>query len=370
MAMISIAVSFLVMTVAVAISSGFRKTVGDGVSAVCGDIQITPYTLNYIGNESPVPSELSFSDALLAMDGVDRIVPAVYRAGIVKCEDAIYGVMVKGTEDADSALTVSVPYSFAEKTGLAAGDDMTTYFVGENVRVRKFRIGSVYDALTAVGDNVIVRANISDMQRLNGWDTAQVSALEIILKNGSRDREAVSEIAEAAGAMLLMSEDEDEQSLIATSARRRYARLFDWLDLIDFNVLFILILMTVVAGFNMISGLLILLFRNIATIGTLKTLGMTDRSISAVFIKVASVLVLKGMALGNALALSFCLLQGTTHFIKLNPENYFVSYVPVHLDLLPVLAANAAAYIVIMLLLLLPALFISGIDPAETMRVK
>ena len=369
-AVISIAVSFFVMTIATAISSGFRRAVGDGLSSVSGDVRITPYTLNDTGGSAAVPSVLSFSDEILSMDGVAEIVPAVYRAGIVKCGDAIYGVMFKGTEDADSSLVVSVPHSLAEKTGLGPGDRMTAYFVGENVRARNFRVGGVYESMLDIGDNMIVRANLSDLRRLNGWDSTRVSALEIMLESGRHDRKTMDAVAEDAGARLLTSGDEAEQSLIATSARRLYAGLFDWLDLLDFNVLFIMILMTAVAGFNMISGLLILLFRNISVIGTLKTLGMTDRSISAVFVRMASVLALKGMAIGDGLALLFCLFQGLTHFIRLNPENYFVSFVPVHLDLPAVAAANAAAYAVIMLSVLLPTLFISKVDPAETVRVK
>ena len=157
---------------------------------------------------------------------------------------------------------------------------------------------------------------------------------------------------------------------MAVSSVSRYPQLFDWLDLIDFNVLFILILMTIVAGFNMISGLLIMLFENISTIGLLKALGMTDRAISKVFLSSAAVLVLKGMAIGNALGLVFCALQSTTHLLKLDPENYFVSFVPVNIDLGAVLLADVASFVVIMLLLLVPTLFISKVDPAQTVRVK
>ena len=128
--------------------------------------------------------------------------------------------------------------------------------------------------------------------------------------------------------------------------------------------------MAIVAGFNMISGLLIMLFRNISTIGTLKALGMTDKGIGRVFLRVASNLVLKGMLIGNALALIFCFIQGKTHFLKLNPENYFVSFVPVAVDIPMILVADVVAYIIIMLLLLLPCLFISKVDPAQTMRTQ
>ena len=128
--------------------------------------------------------------------------------------------------------------------------------------------------------------------------------------------------------------------------------------------------MIIVAGFNMISGLLIMLFENISPIGLLKSIGMTDRAISKVFLSSAAVLVAKGMAAGNLLAVLFCIVQGTTHLLRLDPENYFVSYVPVHLDFLPVLIADVVAFAAILLLLLIPTLFISKVDPAETVRVK
>jgi lipoprotein-releasing system permease protein len=150
----------------------------------------------------------------------------------------------------------------------------------------------------------------------------------------------------------------------------RYPQLFDWLDLIDFNVLFILLLMTVVAGFNMISGLLIMLFDNISTIGLLKALGMNDKSISKVFLTSASVLVFKGMLAGNALAILFCLAQDKLHILKLDPVNYFVSYVPVNINVGSILLADIVSFVVIMLLLLIPTLFISRIDPAQTVRMK
>ena len=177
-------------------------------------------------------------------------------------------------------------------------------------------------------------------------------------------------IAAEIGAMTLLYSADEDGSVISISAAESEPQLFDWLALIDFNVMVILVLMTVVAGFNMISGLLILLFENISTIGILKSLGMTDRAIAGVFLRSASSLVLKGMAAGNLLAFIFCAVQNATHVITLDPENYFISFVPVHLELFKILAADAAAYLVIMLLLLLPSMFISRVDPAKTVRMS
>ena len=194
--------------------------------------------------------------------------------------------------------------------------------------------------------------------------------MEILLEDGYRDEASVLSVTQEVGAVVNAYSEESESPVIAVSSVSRYPQMFDWLDLIDFNVFFILILMTVVAGFNMISGLLIMLFENISTIGLLKALGMTDRSISRVFLSSAAVLVLKGMAVGNIIAMIFCLIQNTTHILKLDAKNYFVSFVPVDIDPAAVLAADAISFVVIMLLLLIPTLFISKVDPAQTVRVK
>ena len=150
----------------------------------------------------------------------------------------------------------------------------------------------------------------------------------------------------------------------------RYPQLFDWLDLIDFNVLFVLVLMIIVAGFNMISGLLITLFENISTIGVFKAMGMTDKSISRIFLTSSAALVLKGMVWGNAAALLFCVLQDKLHLLKLDPTNYFLSFVPVDVNLITIATVDIISFAVIMLLLLVPCSFISKVDPADTVRVR
>ena len=245
---------------------------------------------------------------------------------------------------------------------------MLTYFVGEDVKARQFNVVSVHDALVETDDRLVVYADIADIQRINGWSADQVSCMEISLKNNEEN--AVEYAAQEIGTIVNVYASEEDSSVIAVSSVSRYPQLFDWLDLIDFNVVFILILMTIVAGFNMISGLLIMLFENISTIGLLKSLGMTDRAISKVFLSSSAVLVLKGMAAGNIIALLFCIVQNTTHVLRLNPENYFVSYVPVNPDMGMILTADVVSFAVIMLLLLIPCLFISKVDPAETVRVK
>lgn len=373
-AMICIAVSFLVMIVAVAVSSGFRHEIRDGLASLSGDVQLTPVDMNYIGGTSPVGRYPSYIDDIASLDGVEEIAPVVYRAGIIRNEGNIQGVVFKGSgsscADSLGTLEVSVPERLASILSLEPGDDMLAYFIGERVRARKFKVASVYPSLVESDDMLVVYARLADMQRLNGWTEDQVSAFEIILDKSCRDVRSMDAIADEIGYMAYSRASEEDDTVVSVSAVEKYPQLFDWLNLIDFNVLFILILMTAVAGFNMISGLLIMLFEHISTIGLLKSLGMTDRSIAKIFLASSSAIVLKGMIAGNILAFAFCAVQGMTHMIGLDPSNYFVSFVPVHIDPVMVLLADAVSYAVIMLLLLIPSLFIAKVDPARTISVK
>jgi lipoprotein-releasing system permease protein len=267
-------------------------------------------------------------------------------------------------------LAVSIPSRLARISGLSEGDVMSSYFVGENVKARRFTIVSVYESMVETDDNLVVYAALPDLQRLNGWSDDMVSSLEVVLEADHRSEKQIRETSEEIGSIINLYSSDDEASVIALSSVSQYPQIFGWLDMIDFNVFFILLLMTIVAGFNMISGLLIMLFENISTIGLLKALGMTDKAIAKVFLSSSAVLTLKGMAMGNAIAILFCFIQSATHLFKLDPANYFVSFVPVRLDLGLVLAADAGAFVVIMLLLLIPCLFISKVDPADTVRVK
>ena len=374
-AMLCIAVSFLVMIVAVAISAGFRSELRSSLSEISGDVLISAPDLNVMSETSPLDASSQAVSYVGQSSLVSEVVPVVWRAGIVKHEENMHGVVLKGIPSAGDAadtvaLGVSIPRRLAQASGLKPGDRMLTYFIGERLKVRQFNVASVYDSMVETDGRHIVYASMADLQRLNGWEDDQASALEIHLKEEYADEESIRMANEEIGFTVNAYSSEDEETVIATSTVSRFPQLFGWLDLIDFNVLFILVLMTIVAGFNMISGLLIMLFEHISTIGLLKALGMTDRSISKVFLSSSAVLVAKGMLWGNALALLFCIIQQKTHILKLDPENYYVSFVPVNVDFGLILSADLISFAVIMLLLLIPCMFIARVDPAETVRVK
>ena len=370
-AMICIAVSFFVMITAVAISSGFRGELRSSLSDISGDILLSAPDLNIMNEARPVDAGGESVSHVASSELVSSLVPVVWRAGIVKHGEGMHGVVVKGLPSfrSDSvALGVSIPRRLAKEAGLNPGDRMLTYFIGEDMKVRQFNVTAVHDALVEADDRYIVYASLEDMQRLNGWHEDQVSAIEVHLADGIDDEDEIYEATQEIGSIVSLYQEDD--ALVATSSVSRYPQLFSWLSLIDFNVGIILLLMTIVAGFNMISGLLIFLFENISTIGILKSMGMSTRSISMVFLAVSARTAAKGMVLGNLLAMIFCIIQGTTHILKLNPENYYVSFIPVDIDPAVILMTDVISFVLIMILLLIPCLFIAKVDPARTVSIR
>jgi lipoprotein-releasing system permease protein len=376
----AVAVSFLVVIIAVAVSAGFRREIHNGLSSMTGDVQLTRADMNYLDESSPVKIDQSYLPFIKEVEGVIGIDPVIYRAGIVKQSGDIYGVMVKGVEGGVTAATgahvcdsislaVSIPSSLAEQSGLQAGDRLLTYFIGEKVKVRQFNIVDVYEPMVRTDDRHMVYADIADMQRLNGWSEREVSMFEVSLDDAHKEDAAMAAATERIYDVILENMSYEDDMLRPVSSAERFPQIFEWVALIDFNVFFVLILMIAVAAVNMITGLLIMLFENISTIGLLKSLGMRNAGIMNVFLTRAAGTVLKGMLIGNVIAFALCIIQQTTHLITLDPVNYFVSYVPVHLDVAAILQADAVAFVSIMILLVLPSLFVLRIVPSKTIKM-
>jgi len=290
-----------------------------------------------------------------AVNGVKEVRKSVSMASVMRWGENVEGVLFKGIESEEESF-IRVPGNVAEKLGLSEGDRPYAFFIGKGVKIRRFEVKEIYDPEVDLGaESFPVYVNIGELESV----AESYPDIEVILDDNLKDNASMDsksfEIGLAAGQYAL-------------PLTRLYSNIFSWLDLLDANVLAILVLLSVVAGFNMISALLIMLFRNIPTIGILKTMGMSDWNIALSFLGKASSVVLKGMIVGNVLAVLLCFLQDRIHLVTLDAHNYFISYVPVQLDLPYIIAADVAAYVVIMLLLLLPSLFISRVDPAKTVR--
>ena len=385
-AWISVCLSIIVMIVAIAVVAGFKSEIRGRVGGFMGSIMLVQPGLSPLNELFPFSEEISYLDPLRKVDGVESVSGVAWRSGLIKTEENIDGLYFKGVDSLydfsffDHCLVEGTVPSYsgrisndimlsrmtARKLGFSAGDDVTVYFVGDEIKVRRFRLCGIYDAGFEEIDSRMAVADRRQVQRLNGWDSDQVSAIEVRTK-ADANLDALDDTLEN---VIVSTESEDDTSLFVTDIRRLYGHLFDWLALIDLNVWMILALMVVVAGFNMISALLIILFEQISTIGLLKALGMTSREVGRVFLLRAGQLVGKGMLWGNMAGIVLCLIQRYTHILKLDPANYFVSFVPIRLQAGPLILLNLAAALLLMAIVSLATRFISRISPDRTMRVE
>ena len=244
-ALIAIAISFVVMISAVAISSGFRHELRKGIAEISGDIQLTTADLNLINADDPLHIRPSFLDSLQQFSCICDVQPVIYRPGIVKSGENIQGLLIKAADNDLDSLCVSVPVRLAKMLELEVGDKMLTYFVGEKTKARNFKVGEIYDGILADEENLVVFARKEDLQRVNGWKENECSAIELMAPSERGDQKKLQNTTDAIADLLVNSEGETS-NLIAHSSRQRFPQLFAWMDLIDNNVLLVLILMTIV----------------------------------------------------------------------------------------------------------------------------
>lgn len=388
----SVALSILVMLTAIGVSEGFKREIGQKAVAFSGEIMLTVPGQDITTYEYPLNEKLSFLPEIKKLDDVKSAYGVAYTVGMVKTDDAISGALFKGVcSDYDLSFFSSylrdgnlpdfssetpsneilISGRLASQMGYSTGDRITAYFVGDSdVRARKFTVSGIYDIQLEDIDERLIVCDRRHSQFLNGWNPDEVSCIEISLGgDGSGLSNARREkVMAAIDDIMMRSYNEDDSDVTLSSVDDVYRSLFDWLNLLNMNVLIILVLMTAVAGFNMISGLLIILFRNTSAIGLFKSLGMRSSRVCKVFLWKAGGIILKGMAVGDIVALVILTAQHRFRIMKLDPANYFVDHVPVYLTPMTFLLVNVLAFVIMMLIMMIPCRFISGVSPARTIK--
>ncbi|MBO7479692.1 MAG: ABC transporter permease [Bacteroidales bacterium] len=385
--LISVAVSIFVIIVALCVVRGFRSEIRFKTSGYMGDLALVVPGQTPMNDAFPFTDSISILDGMLSKGYVKHIQRVAYSSGLVREGEELLGSYFKGVDslydfsffascldagelpDYSSTLPsndILISRRIADKMGYEVGSSVPAFFIKEKVNFRTFKVCGIYDAQLEELDNSMIVADIRHCQAVNGWDPDEVSTMEVVLDKRANIDLCYSELEEYVFSNLA----DDDPSVFLLSVKRIFSNLFDWLNLLDYNVVTILILMMAVAGFNMISTLLIILFENISSIGLLKALGMTSASVSKVFRNVALNIVGKGLLWGNIAALAVCLLQKWTHLVKLDPVSYFVSYVPIEIDIWLILLIDAISVAVIMLILMLTSAFIARVDPAKTLRME
>ncbi|MDR3235842.1 MAG: FtsX-like permease family protein [Prevotellaceae bacterium] len=386
----SVAVSVAVMLVAMAVTAGFQHEICNKAVGLTGHVILSSYDAN--ASFEAASMELSYADipAILALPGVRHAQPVATKGGIIKTENDFQGAVLKGVDAAydlqffASCLvegktpkysnkpslplsdTVLIPLSLSQQLQLHVGSRFDMYFIQEPVRVRRFTVGGIYNAQLDDMISALVLCDINHIRRLNGWTDGQASAVEVFVDDMGRMAAVAETINDLQNAHL----SDDGVRLKVETVTDLYEFLFDWLSLLDMNVWIILVLMVLVGGFNMVSGLLILVFEKTSMIGLLKSLGMGNGGVQRVFLYRAAFITLKGMLWGNAIAIVLCALQQHFRLVALDPITYYVDSVPVLMQPLTIILVNVFGFVGITLLLALPVLVISRISPARAVRVQ
>lgn len=385
-ATVTVTVSIAIMVVAVAVSDGFKREIREKATGFSGEIIINSLGFDINTSGFPVNRYNSIFDSVRQIPGVRFIQPYSYKPGIIKNNSNIQGIILKGVDSLydwsffkSNLVNGEIPVSkgnipsngilisarLSALLNYTTGDTLLVYFIDKTVRARRFIISGIYDAQLEEIDKTMVIGDMRGVQNLNGWDSSMVTGIEVKIDDYKNTDKTSEEIEK-----FISGGDDETIALTVTKVTDLYPNLFDWLRLLDFNVLVVLILMMAVAGFNMLSGLLIIIFERISMIGTLKAVGMNNADIHKIFLVISSSLVLKGILVGNVIALVVCYVQQAFKVISLNPVNYFVKYVPVEIDFAKIVMIDLASFILIMIFLYLPLFFISRINPADAVKSK
>lgn len=383
-----VALSVAVMLIAVAVVTGFKEEISGKVTGFGSHIQVTALTNNTTYETEAISVPDSLQDAIRSLDGIRYAGLFATKPGIIKTGDDFHGIVLKGvapdydftfftanltegeipafSPDSAPSRDVLVSRRVADIMRLRTGDTFLAYFIQESVRVRKFRISGLYDTGLVDFDKLFIIGDLRQVQSLNDWTADEASGLEILVNDYNR----LEERADAVFGLTSNQFDRHQRSYYTRSIRELQPQIFSWLSLLDMNVVVILILMTAVSGFNMISELLILILDKTPLIGSLKAFGARDWSIRKIFLYQAGLLIGKGLLWGDAIGLSLCMAQKYLHIIPLDPSVYYVSTVPIHLTVGWALAINLATAVTAVLVLIIPSHVIARVSPAKSIRFE
>ncbi len=384
-AIIAIALGLTVMILSVAILTGFKKEITDKLVGFSSHIQIVNLDNNSSLETAPIEIASNLEMQLSKIPEIIHFQRFATKAGIIKIKDELQGVVLKGIDESynysflsrflidgeiepyiDSKISnnVIISKSLASLLKLKVGDKVPTYFIQDPPAGRPFKIGAIYSTGLEEFDRMIVFCDIRHIQKVSGWTEKQITGYEIILSDNSYLESATEKLYEITVSRLAEGND----GLDVRTVKEISAGFFDFLKLTDTNVWLILALMLLVSGFNMISGLLILIINRTNMIGILKALGASTHSLQKVFLIQAAYIIGVGLALGNLIGLSFCFLQDWFKIIPLDPSAYFVDAVPINLNLIHIALLNLGALLITLIMLIIPSRIISKISPAKTIK--
>ena len=385
-ATVGVAIGLAVMIITVSVILGFKHTIRDKVVGFGSHIQVT----NFITQQTAVPAPIAISDTLMRklkkIPNIRHVECYTMTQGILKTDSDFLGVAFKGVgEDYDlsfirqnmqegklptfsskkSSNQVVVSRKMADKLHLHVGDKVYAYFIAyDDVRARRFTVSGIYQSNMKQFDDVLCLTDQRTTSRLNDWESDQCSGAEILVKDFDRINETNMAVVE----LVKNHTDRYGETLSSQTIFEAYPQIFSWLSLLDINVWIILALMVCVAGFTMISGLLIIILERTQMIGILKALGAHNKTVRHTFLWFAAFIISQGLLIGDVIGVGLVLLQQQTGFIHLDPASYYVDTAPMELNIPIIVILNVATLLISVFVLIAPSYLVSHIQPVKAMK--
>lgn len=388
-AVIGVALAIVIMMIAIVVVLGFKHEIRDKVMGF--DAQITISNSDYTEKDK---SYITFNDTLKSI--INTAIPngqislSIKQPGILKTDNDFMGIVFKGMDTnydwkfiSDNLISGSIPnYNdennqnkiiiskiISSSLKLKIGDKIYAYFFENNkIRTRRFEIAAIYETHFGEYDKLFAFSSLNTLQRLNNIDSISGNSVEIRNLPTSEIENASYNLQDS----LIQACYTNKLSSLhrVDTVYNTGALYFNWLDLLDTNVIVILILMSLVSGFTLISSMFIIILERVNMIGIMKSLGATNTQIRRIFIYLTERLVIKGILWGNAFALTIIFLQTKFKLIPLDPEAYYLNYVPTEINWSYILLLNIGVIIISGLILILPSHLISTISPAKTIKFE
>lgn len=382
-----VAVGLAVMILSVCIILGFKNEIREKVIGFGGHIQVINYQSLYSAEPQPVVIDGLLMHRLSRLPGVAHVQRFATKTGMLKTDDAFKGITLRGVaEDYDTTFLarhlvegrlprfcsdttsneIAVSRLIANELKLHVGDRVYSYFFSESIKARRYLITGIYETHLREFDNMWVFTDLSATQKLAGWESDQCTGAEVLVEDFERLDDVMASVTS------VMNRTQDHYSAIYSthSIKELFPGIFSWLSLLDTNVYVILVLMIGLSLFTMTSGLLIIILERTNFIAVMKSFGTSNGQLRLIFLHFASLLVLRGLLLGNVMGLGFAFLQKTFGLVHLDPDTYYVDVVPIELSWPFVLLINVGTLIITILVLIIPSYLVSRIEPARVMRFE
>lgn len=378
-----ITLGITVILISFAIILGFKGEIKNKIYGFCSDLRLTSLDYSTSYETSPFIVNDSAFNAIASVPGVKHVQRYSTKPGMIKTADNFDGVVLKGVDAnydfnyLESVLVegtlpdysangsendILVSRTLCDRLDLKLDDRIYVYFIGTTIQARKLRICGIYSTNISNYDNIFIISSLDLVNKLNRWDSDMVSGLEIDLASLPLTEDVVS------GIYSVVDSFSNDVPVTLRTPEDLHPDIFSWLDILDMNVLVILILMFGLSFFTIISGLLIIILEKVSMIGTLKALGANNSTIKKIFLGISSMIVVRGLLIGNAITLVIYVIQNRFHLLHLDSSVYYIDYVPMQLTVWHVILLNAVTLVFSILVLLIPSAVISRISPTKTIR--